>query len=207
MKSPYAVVKDFEDALCGYTGAPYAVTTNCCTMAIFLALKWHWQNLNLFAGFPAPTIIIPKHTYISVPMQAIHAGYEVKFHDEDWIGAYQLLRTPVWDCARRFTSDMYRAGQYQCVSFHWSKILGIEQGGAILHDNKEADTWFRKARFDGRTAGVAPIDDSFDMLGWHCYLSPAIAADGLMRLSILPKHNEDLPNDDYPDLSKIRLFQ
>lgn len=201
MKSPYAVVADFEASLCTYTGAKYAVTTNCCTMALFLALKWYW-----LANRPG-TVVIPKHTYISVPMQAIHAGYEVQFHDEPWIGAYQLQGTPVWDCARRFTSGMYRAGQYQCISFHWSKILGIEQGGAILHDDKPADTWFRKARFDGRTAGVAPKDDSFDMLGWHCYMSPEIAAAGLMRLSILPKHNADLPNDIYPDLSKIELFR
>jgi hypothetical protein len=29
----------------------------------------------------------------------------------------------------------------------------------------------------------------------------------LMRLSTLPKHNEDLPNDDYPDLSKQEIFR
>ena len=93
----------------------------------------------------------------------------------------------------------------ECVSFHWSKILGLQQGGAILHDDPLADKWLRKARFDGRTEGVAPKDDNF-ILGWHAYLSPEIAALGLVRLSFLPKHNADLPNDDYPDLSKIALF-
>jgi len=110
----------------------------------------------------------------------------------------------VWDCARRFTSDMYFPGELQCVSFHSSKILGDTQGGAILHDSKDADTWFRKARFDGRTEGVSPSDDKFEIVGWHCYLSPDVSTRLLQKLSVLPKHNEPLPNDPYPDLSLIK---
>jgi dTDP-4-amino-4,6-dideoxygalactose transaminase len=94
-----------------------------------------------------------------------------------------------------------------CVSFHWSKTLGIQQGGAILHDDPEADAWLRRARFDGRTEGVSPKLDSFTQIGWHCYMSPEVAAEGLMRLSLLPKHNEPLPNDDYPDLSEMEIFR
>lgn len=36
--NPFQVVKDFERALCEYTGAPYAVTTTSCTMALLLAV-------------------------------------------------------------------------------------------------------------------------------------------------------------------------
>ena len=194
--SAFKVVRDFEAAVCDYTGAPYCVTVNSCTMALLLACKW------LKVG----TVEIPKLTYVSVPMSIMHAGGKVAFRDEAWRGEYQLKPYPIWDSARRFTSGMYLRGQYQCVSFHWSKILGIQQGGAILHDNAEADVWFRKARFDGRTEGVAPKDDRFDVLGYHCYMSPEVAAEGLVRLSFLPKHNADLPNSDYPDLSKVALF-
>jgi len=102
---------------------------------------------------------------------------------------------------------MYNSVQFQCVSFHWSKTLAIGQGGAILHDNDGADEWFRRARFDGRTEGVHPKDDTLGMLGYHCYMSPRDAADGLSRLAVLPKHNDPLPNDDYPDLSKMDIFQ
>ena len=102
---------------------------------------------------------------------------------------------------------MYQSGQFQCISFHWGKTLGIQQGGAILHDNPEADAWLRRARFDGRSEGVAPKDDTFDMVGWHAYMSPETAAQGLMRLALLPKHNEDLPNDPYPDLSQFVAFR
>jgi hypothetical protein len=145
------------------------------------------------------------HDGAAAGLQVVHAGGNVKFHDGEWKGSYELQPYPIRDSARRFTSGMY-AGGYECVSFHWSKILGVQQGGAILHNNSQADAWFRKARFDGRTEGVAPKADTFDMLGYHCYMSPEVAAEGLVRLSFLPKYNEDLPNSDYPDLSKIELF-
>lgn len=193
---PFQVVKDFEAALCEYTGAPYAVTTNSCTMALFLCCKY------LKVG----EVSIPRRTYVSVPMSIIHAGGRVVFDDRAWDGAYSLNPFPIMDSARRFTSGMYCGGGFHCVSFHWNKILGIQQGGAILHSDKAADTWFRRARFDGRQEGVAPKDDDFPILGWHAYMSPEIAAAGLVRLSHLPKYNPDLPNDDYPDLSKIPLF-
>ncbi len=165
-------------------------------MALLLACKW----------CEVEEVEIPKLTYVSVPMSILHAGGKVKFRDEDWKGEYQLKPYPIWDAARRFTSGMYSGG-YECLSFHWSKILGIQQGGAILHDDKDADKWFRKARFDGRTEGVPPKEDKFDTLGYHCYMSPEIAAEGLVRLCHLPLHNADLPNSDYPDLSQAPLFQ
>jgi dTDP-4-amino-4,6-dideoxygalactose transaminase len=208
MISPYQVVQDFEAALCEYTGAPYAVTTNSCTSALFLSLMW-WRGAEPNHDM-LPEITIPKRTYVSVPMQIKHAGYRLSFSDLEWKGAYRLepLNHPeIWDCARRFTSGMYVPGQMQCLSFHWSKILGIQQGGAILHDKREADIWLRRARFDGRTEGVAPKNDVIETLGWHMYMSPEIAAEGLVRLSFLPKYNEDMPNDDYPDLSTMEVFK
>lgn len=194
---PYRVVKDFEAALCRYTGARFAVTTTSCTMALLLACEWHGVG----------KIAIPLRTYVGVPQSIIHAGGKVRFRLDQWQGAYQLAPTPIWDSARRFTSDMYVPGQYQCVSFHWGKHLGLGQGGCILHDNPDADQWLRRARFDGRTEGVTPKDDDIAMIGYHCYMSPETAAQGLMRLSLLPLYNDDLPNSDYPDLSKMRVFR
>lgn len=206
----FGVVKDFELALCDYTGAPYAVTTTSCTAALLLATRYCIEN----AWWPPPeqppnrpAISIPKFTYVSVPMSIIHAGGYPSFRDEDWLGTYQLKPLPVWDSARRFTAGMYRVGQMQCCSFHVSKILGDTQGGAILHDDPVADVWLRKARFDGRTIGVAPKDDNFDMVGWHAYLSPDVAARLLWKLSVLPRTNQDLKNDDYPDLSLMEVFK
>lgn len=207
MSSPYQVVHDFEAALCAYTGSKYAVTTTSCTMALLLACKYCIDEIKVMYWPDGPELMIPSRTYVSVPQSIIHAGAKVIFNDEEWIGSYQLFPYPIHDSARLFTSGMYKSGQFQCVSFHWTKTLSIGQGGAILHDDPEADEWFRKARFDGRTEGVAPKDDDFDMIGYHCYMSPRDAAEGLSKLAVLPKHNDPLPNDDYPDLSKIKVFQ
>ncbi len=227
MKNAFDVVRDFEEALCEYTGAPYAVAVNSCTNALFLALKYQEQcgphketiqqgtfHRGEWTDFE---VEIPKHTYVSVPMQIIHAGMKPVFRDENWQGMYQLKPLNVYDAARRFHSDMFHTAfnsyedilnvhTYMCVSFHWNKILGIQQGGAILHNDPNFDYWARKARFDGRSEGVKPKDDHF-ILGWHMYLSPEIAATGLVKLMHLSEANPDLPNDDYPDLSKIELFK
>jgi len=202
MSNPYAVVRQFEQELCKYTGALYAVTTTSCTMALLLALKWHHRDTSL----PAE-ITIPNRTYISVPQSIIHAGFWPRFESRWWVGQYQLQPTPVWDSAKRFTSAMYKPGNFECVSFHWSKILGIGQGGAILHDDAEADKWFRRMRFDGRTEGKEPKLDDIHEIGYHCYMSPRDAADGLSRLVVLPLNNAYQGLDDYPDLSKMAVFQ
>lgn len=222
--NPYQVVKDFEQAICEYTGAPYAVTTMSATMALLLAVAWHLREVNpwlkacekkvaenLPPEFPdfrlRYQVEIPKRTYVSVPMSIIHAGGRPTFRDEEWVGEYQLKPLPLWDSARLFTRGMYRPSQMQVVSFHWSKILGIQQGGAILLDDPEAAAWLRRARFDGRTEGVPVKDDIFDFIGWHCYLSPEIAAEGMQRIGLIQKHNDPLPWDDYPDLSQMEIFK
>lgn len=196
--NPYQVTKDFEKRLCEYTGARYAVAVNSCSAALLLSL--------IACKGMADAVEIPRRTYVSVPQSIRLAGFKVQWRDENWRGVYQLKPLPVWDCARRFTSGMYKPGQYQCVSFSSSKILGIEQGGAILHDNAEADGWFRKMRFDGRTEGVDPREDVFTVVGHHCIMLPSIAAQALLKLHHLPRHNEDMPEYDYPDLSVHPAF-
>lgn len=195
--NPYSTVRNFEQYLCEYTGAKYAVAVTSCTMALLLACKYHRVD----------EVTIPKRSYVSVPASIIHAGGRVQFEDIDWHGQYQLKPYPIIDSARRFTKDMYAPGTHLCVSFHWSKILSIGQGGAILHDNDAADEWYRRMRFDGRKEGINPIDDTITLLGYHCYMSPRDAAEGISRMSLLKDHYDDLPNDNYPDLSTIPIFQ
>lgn len=200
---PYEVTRRFEAALCEYTGARYAVAVNSGTAALQLCCEWHFEQDKGCAGL----VEIPKHTYVSVPCAIMQAGGYVEFTDEEWSGEYNLAPYPIWDSARRFTSGMYRAGQFQCVSFAAAKILGAEQGGAILHDDADADAWFRRMRFDGRTEGVDPLEDTFDLVGHHCIMIPSVAATLLVRLHHLPRNNEDLPHYEYPDLSKHPAFK
>lgn len=206
--NPYQIVRDFESALCDYTGAKYAVTTTSCTMALLLACAWHRQYPpSIIPGHYPEVISIPKHTYVGVPMSIMHAGFDVSFRSEDWLGYYSLQPLPVYDSARFFSSGIFHKNEFMCVSFHWTKTLAIGQGGAILHDNDEADEWFRMMRFDGRMEGIEPRFQKDWVLGYHCYMSPRDAAEGLSRLAVLPEVNGPLPNDDYPDLSKLEIFK
>jgi len=218
--NPHQVTADFERGLCDYTDAPYAVAVSSCTMAILIALAYHMPELQrrqrmALAAAPAgtdrtpvpPRIDCPARTYVGVPMSIMHAGGRPKFIDRQWKGSYQLDPTPVWDSARYMSSGMFYPGRMVCLSFHWSKTLGIQQGGAILHDNPDADGWLRRARFDGRTAGKPAGQDDVQQIGWHAYMSPAVAAEGLMRLSLLSRNNPPLENSDYPDLSKMEVFK
>ena len=228
MSNPFQVVADFEAALARYTCAPYCVTTTSCTMALLLAVAYQLRHTppqvdEQHNCLRVAQIEIPKRTYVGVPMSIIHAGARPTFRDQEWSGAYRLDPLPIWDSARRLRANMssYATcwnpqgnddapslnGEMVCLSFHWSKVLGIEQGGAILHSNPTADLWLRKARFDGRTEGVPPDEDTFDVLGYHAYMSPETAAAGLVRLNLLRGGEPDLPNSDYPDLSTMAIFK
>jgi dTDP-4-amino-4,6-dideoxygalactose transaminase len=195
----YRVVKDFERAVAEYTGAPYVVAVNSCTMALLLAFAWDkkWGQYK---------IEMPSRTYPSVPMSARHAGLEVVFKDYDWQAKeprhYQMEPSFIIDSAKRFTSNMFRQNHVHCVSFHAAKLLKIGQGGAILHDDKDADAWYRRMRFDGRTEGMPTADDSYDEPGYHCYMSPDSAARGLWLMQSYPKDMPDQEAHHYPDMSR-----
>lgn len=170
-------------------------------MALLLALAWFKRTRG------PQTVEIPRYTYVGAGMSILNAGHQITFRDEDWSGEYRLAPFDLYDSARRLTSGMWRPGTVQCLSFHWTKLLSIGQGGAILlPDDLEADEWMRRARFDGRRSYLHPRDDTFDFVGFHAYMSPRDAAEGLTRLATLPKHNADLPRSDYSDLSLAPIF-
>ena len=94
-----------------------------------------------------------------------------------------------------------------CLSFHWTKHLGIGQGGAILTDDPRIAERLRRMRFDGRSQDIPAVEDKFTTPSYHAYMMPRDAAEGLTRLSLLPLHNNPLPNSDYPDLSLQECFK
>lgn len=197
--NPYKIVRMFEEEVAEYTNAPYAVAVDSCTNALFLCLKWlNVTGLN---------VVIPKETYLSVPMSIIHAGGIPSFEDISWSGIYQLSPFPVWDSAKRLTSDMYLKGEFMCLSFHIKKTLPIGKGGMILCDNEEAYQWFKRARYEGRSE-VDYRKDNIDMLGWNMYMTPEQAARGLALMQNYPRHVSDLGEaEGYKDLTQNAIFK
>jgi dTDP-4-amino-4,6-dideoxygalactose transaminase len=206
MKNVYDITNEFEERLAEYTGAPYVVTVDNQSNALFLAL--------MYEKVCGTEITIPSRTYPSVPCEIIHAGAKVNFKPvkgKTIKGAYQLEPTNVWDSALCFTSKMYKPGTHMCISFTGPyKHFKLSKGGAILTDNYEAHLWFKRARYSGRRE-CSYHDDYFDMLGWNFYMMPELASRGLLlmnqfyNLDGTPKHNEDLELP-YPDLSKFEIY-
>ena len=207
----YKVTEDFEQELCRYTGAKYAVTVDNMSNGLFLAL--YYEN-HIKNSIPDQTITIPNRTYPSVPCEIIHAGLKVQWKRQrakTLTGAYLLQGSNVWDSALRFTTDMYVSGSHMCCSFTGPyKHFKLSKGGVILTDDFDAYLWFKRARFSGRRA-IAYEDDNFDMLGWNFYMMPELAARGLLLMkqfydtNDMPKHNEDITHP-YPDLSKFKIY-
>ncbi len=214
-KGIHKITEDFENELCRYTGAPYAVALDNCSNALFLALMYCSRNeRELGSGI---TINCPANTYPAVPCEIKHAGFKPSFYKSEkyLTGAYRLSPSNVIDSALRFTSDMYEHGTSMCLSFTGPyKHLKLGKGGAILTDNKQAYKWFKKARFSGRDECSYHQDD-FDknpVIGWNFYMMPEIAARGLLliqqfyNLDGTKKKNEDLSLP-YPDLSKFECYK
>jgi dTDP-4-amino-4,6-dideoxygalactose transaminase len=221
INNPYKIVKMFEEEVAEYTGAPYAVAVDSCTNALFLSLKYikylDKKNHEL-ANRPDSVIdtqpldneiIIPSKTYLSVPMSIIHAGFEPVFDSSvnDWSGIYQLKPYPIYDSAKRLTSNMYIEGSFMCLSFHMKKTLAIGKGGMILTDNPDAVVWLKKARYEGRSE-VNYKEDNIDMLGWNMYITPQAASHGLALMQNYPVDVPDLgENDGYRDLTEFKIFE
>jgi dTDP-4-amino-4,6-dideoxygalactose transaminase len=196
--SCFQVVEQFEKELAEFTGAPYAVTTNTGTSAIFLSLLYWFRNVRGYG-----VVQCPAKTFISVPMAIKQAGRDVEFVDEPWRGQYQLRPTNVVDAALRFRRGMYEGG-LQCLSFHARKILNIGEGGAVLTSSKRAADWLRAARYSGRK----PPDyrpENVKMIGYQAYMTPEKAARGLHLMEYIGDGEDDQVME-YPDLRACEVF-
>lgn len=199
LHNPYKIVKMFEEEIADYTGSPYAVSVDSCTNALFLCCKY----------LKVKEVEIPSKTYLSVPQSIINSGGEVVFNPSlnDWKGIYQLSPYPIYDSAKRFTSEMYIPGSLMCISFHIKKHLKIGKGGMILTDSKEAVEWFKMARYEGRSEKLY-YDDNISEMGWNMYMTPQEAAHGLALMQNISWDNPDLDeNNGYRDLREFKLFK
>jgi dTDP-4-amino-4,6-dideoxygalactose transaminase len=201
----HSITQEFEKAICEYTCAPFCVCVDNESNALSMALT--------YIGINDMEITIPSHTYPSVPCEIILAGGKVKFEPSDKIlkGEYRLKPTKVWDSALRFTANMYRKDQLQCLSFtgQWKRLKTVK-GGAVLTDSHEAYLWFKRYRYSGRRE-VSYFDDNFDTIGKNYYMPHVLAAIGLQMIQGF--YNFDGTKKDfddlelpYPDLSKFKIY-
>ena len=194
----FEVVKEFENKIAKFFGAPYAVAVDCCTHGIELCLR---QQEVL-------TLIVPKRTYLSVPMLANKLNIRLQWNDEQWEDYYWLEGTNIIDAAVLWKKDSYIPNTFMCVSFQFQKHLSLGRGGIILTDNKEAAIELKKMSYDGRLPNVPWRNQNIDTMGYHYYMAPEIA---LMGLNKLEKAINTPPKkwsiDEWPDLTEMEIFK
>ena len=194
-------IKRFETALAEFTGAPYAIMTDCCTHAIEMCLRYDRVRGLKFTPF----------TYLSIPMTMHKLGIDYVYEDETeqtWVGEYQFRYTRIWDSARRLEKDMYREGQMQCLSFGYDKPLHIGRGGAILLDDRKAYEALIRMRYDGRDLNIHPWKDQKEFrLGFHYKPTPEEAIQGLALLEGLKDYCPEPKFVAYPDLRQIKIVE
>jgi len=193
----YHIVKEFEEAVARYAGAPYAVAVESESAALLLCCMYRRVG----------TVTIPCRTYPSVPCSILLAGGTVEFVDEPWSGIYELRPYGIWDGALRFRRGMY-AGGLHCVSFHMKKHLPIGRGGMVLTDDAKAARWLRLARFDGREEVGLGEQRVFDVIGINAYMTPEQAVRGLQLLAVHRDSGDmDAAEQGYPDLSLSPVYR
>lgn len=186
----------FERELAEFTGAPYAIMTDCCTHAIELCLR-HDQITQ---------VEMTAFTYLSIAMTMHKLGINYRYRDEQWIGEYQFHGTRIWDSARLTRRNMYRPGQLQCLSFGHTKPLHIGRGGAVLLDDAKAYSKIIRMRYDGRDLNISPWQaQQVFTVGYHYKPTPEEAELGSALLKGLWESNPDPVAVTYPDLREISI--
>jgi dTDP-4-amino-4,6-dideoxygalactose transaminase len=194
----FNTVTNFEKTIGEYFGAPYAVATDCCTHAVELCLRLKKPK----------NIVCPTNTYVSIPMTLLKLGIDFDWKDVDWKEYYYLENSNIIDAAVLWRENSYVPGTMMCVSFQFRKHLNLGRGGIILLDNKEEYEELIKMVYDGRERDIPWAEQNIDTIGYHYYMTPEIAEEGLKKFKeikdIPPKHWSNL---DYPDLSKLKVFE
>ena len=181
---------EFESALAEYTGAPFAVVTDCCTHALELCMRMDNVHVTDFTAF----------TYLSIPQLMRNLNIDFRLTSERWVGEYQFHGTNIWDSARRLERGMYRRGQKQCLSFGNTKPLQLGRCGAILLDNIEEYRTLSRMRSDGRDLHQDPWQNYPISQGYHYCPTLEICAEGIEKLPLIderPKYHR------YPDTRNL----
>ena len=127
-------VKEFEEKIAKFFGASYGVAVDSCTHGIELCLRD--QKIK--------KIVVPKRTYLSVPMLANKLSIELEWKDEKWQDYYYIGDTNIIDAAVLWRKNSYINETFMCLSFQYKKHLSLGRGGIILTNDKKAAERLKK---------------------------------------------------------------
>ena len=189
-------VTNFEKEVAKFFGSPFAIAVDSCTHGIELALRYTGEK----------EILVPKRTYLSIPFLANKMGLDLFWKDEQWVDYYYLTHNII-DAAVLWKKDSYIPETFMGLSFQFQKHLSLGRGGMLLTDNEEAAIQIKKMSYDGRLPNIPWRDQNIDTYGYHYYMAPETAENGLNKL---PKAIETEPKQwvvtDWPDLTEMKIF-
>jgi dTDP-4-amino-4,6-dideoxygalactose transaminase len=193
----FNTVTEFEKQIAKYFGAPYAVAVDSCTHGIELCLR-HTQ---------ADHIIVPKNTYLSIPILAHKLWIDLLWKNEDWVDYYYLTENVI-DAAVLWKPDSYIPGTFMSISFQYQKHLSLGRGGMILTDSLESAERLKKMSYDGRLPNVPWRDQDIEIYGYHYYMTPETAQLGLDKLNdAINTKPRQWTVADWPDLTTMKVFK
>lgn len=205
----FEVVAEFEKAIATFFGAPYAVAVDSATHGIELCLRL----------LKADEILVPRNTYLSVPMLANKLGIALRWHYEGWDWREHYILTSCYDKEENFWYDIHDAavlwkangyigGSMMCVSMQYQKHLSIGRLGVILLDNEEKAFQLKKMSYDGRIPGIPWREQNIDTIGYHYYAQPELCALALSKLNAaIETEPRKWTINDWPDLTKMDVFK
>lgn len=200
---PRDIVELFENKVAAFAGSKYAVAVDCCTHAMELSLRY---LLHIGVLKHGEFMVIPAHTYVSVPIMLHQLGFKVLFSNLEWTGGYQL-NCFVYDMAVRWARGMYNnvgLDHFHCISFQIKKRIPIGRGGMILTDDKEAADWLRLAAYDGRDLKTPYTDpDHVKFPGYHYYMTPEDAARGILLMDAIHEEGDTGGWQNYPNVKEM----
>jgi dTDP-4-amino-4,6-dideoxygalactose transaminase len=194
----FDIVSEFESKVAQFFGSPYAISVDSCTHGLELCLRYEKYD----------NIEIPCRTYISVPFLVEKLNLKWKWKEENWKDYYYLGNTNIIDAAVLWKSNSYISDTYMCLSFQYQKHLSLGRGGMILLDNKDSYKILKKMSYDGRIPNIPWREQNIDTVGYHYYMTPETAQNGLDKL---PTAIETTPRqwdiNDWPDLRNMDVFK
>lgn len=195
----FNVVAEFEKRIAEFFGAPYAVAVDSCTHGIELCLRYKKSQ----------SIHCPRNTYLSIPMLANKLGIKLTWWPEniEW-NDYYFVGDDIVDGAVMWRRNSYTAGSLTCISFQYQKHLSLGRGGIILCDNFEAAIQLKRMSYDGRLPDMPWREQDVDTMGYHYYMTPETAKQGLDKLpEAILKQPRQWTISDWPDLTSMKIFK
>ena len=191
-------VYEFESMVSDFFGAKYGVSVDSCTHGVELCLRY----LNV------DKIVVPKRTYLSIPFLAKKLNLSLEWKDENWKDFYQIGDSRVYDAAVLWKENSYIPNTFMCLSFQFQKHLSLGRGGMILTDNKEARDELKRMSYDGREPNIPWREQNIKSFGYHYYMTPETAQNGLNKLHTAIKTKpKKWSIKDWPDLTKMEVFK